>query len=186
MSKSNNNNPSVFFITSNQSYIDNKLEYLIIKTEGMNNLEKRISFPHRYDNRENFTIKIFSFNYIPSKLVNIPKDKKAKTNNYKAKIKLIYKGLINSEYIGEILFKNNGRNNFIYDFKFNETEWIKKQPPIALNLNRIEQLKYYGALLKELNVKQGEKLSEDLMIDTQNFIVGQDNLSQIKLFLKII
>ena len=151
----------------------------------MNNLEKRISFPHRYDNRENFTIKIFSFNYIPSKLVNIPKDKKTKTNNYKAKIKLIFKGIINSEYIGEILFKNNGRNNFIYDFKFNETEWIKRQPPIALNLNRIEQLKYYGALLKELNVKQGEKLSEDLMLDTQNFIVGPDKKYNMKLYMEV-
>ena len=180
------NNPiilKVFFIASNQTNLDDKLQYSIEKRKGIFDLVKEKSITYRYNNRENFTIKIFSFNYNPSELAFDSKDQA--TQKYKAKINLCKKNVLKSDnFIGKILFKNN-KNNFIYDLKFESNNWFNSAAPVALYLKHSEQFNYYHLLLKELKIKIDDKLSEALILDTQNFFVGQDKKFYFDFFLDV-
>ena len=164
--------PKIFFIVSNQTNLDEKIQYSLDEKKGFYNLERASTIQYRYNNRENFTIIIFSFIFIPSE---IEKYKEKNTEKYKAKIKLLYKGkLFNDTFIGEILFKNK-TYNFIYDFKFNTTGWIERQAPTALVLSKIEQFRMYGNILKELKTKLNDKIYIEYVLDAQQFIVGKNS-----------
>ena len=66
----------VFFITSNQSYLDDKLEYELNKS-GMINLKKVLSKIAKH-NREDFTTSVFTFDIIKEDLRNNDFDNKKK------------------------------------------------------------------------------------------------------------
>ena len=179
------NELKVFFITSNQKHLDEKLQYTLEKRNGMSNLIKMETIPFRYDNRENFTIKIFSFEIKPSELLPELQDKT--TKKYRAKIHLIQKRnyLSDGDFIGYILFKNN-KNNFIYDFKFeNRNTWLNSQPPVSLNLNLKEQFVYYAKLLKKMKIKIGDDLAKALVLDTENFFFGKEKEFYLDFFLEV-
>ena len=106
----------VFFITSNQTSLDDNLEYSL-EESGMVNLHKVLSKTFRYENQD-FTTSVFSFDIIKDDLRNNDFDKKRKS--YKAIIKLNQKKIIyvlDTKFEGYILFKAT-KNNFIFDFKF--------------------------------------------------------------------
>ena len=57
MPKANNSElPKVYFIVSNQTNLDEKINYLLCEQSGISNLQKELTFQYRYNNRENFTI----------------------------------------------------------------------------------------------------------------------------------
>ena len=101
----------VFFITSNQTSLDDNLEYSLTKS-GMVNLHKVLSKITKYNNQK-FTISVFSFDIIKDDLRNNDFDKKSRS--YKAIIKLEQKMIFGFyRYEGYILFKST-KNNFIFD-----------------------------------------------------------------------
>jgi len=154
-------NNQVFFITSNQTKLDKNIEYYLSKGRLKNILTKNMKFK-----KENFTIKVFSFEIIKEYL----KDIDIKEKKYKAKIELKqqYNNINSIKFEGIILFKGN-RNNFIYDFEFKEYKgWTASySPPIHIRFTKIEQLKIYIEALNYLKIKQDDKLSYDLIRDSQ-------------------
>ena len=173
MPKANNSElPKVYFIVSNQTNLDEKINYLLCEQSGISNLQKELTFQYRYNNRENFTIIIFSFVFFPSEIEKLRGKSSDKVHKYKAKINLIYKGkLFNDKFIGEVFFDNKNYN-FIYDFKFTSNSFLPNQPPVSLVLTKVQQFKFYGNLLKVLKSKQEDKIFEAYIIDALQFIVG--------------
>ena len=171
----------VFFITSNKKDLDNFIQYSLEKNDGMNNFHNNLT---KYINKEEegieYTISVYSFEFNPKELKESNKDEK--TKNYKAFIKLTNK---ENSYTGLILFREK-RNNFIYDFKFNENLTLQKDkaPPSCLELDKLEQMKIFIELLKELKVNEGEKLSLDLNLDSQIFLMGKDTKYSFDFYLQ--
>ena len=161
----------VFFIISNKKDLDNIIQYSLEKNDGMINFQNNLT---KYITKEEdgieYTISVYSFEFNKKELKENNKDES--TKNYKALIKLTYK---ENSYEGLILFREK-RNNFIYDFKFNENITLPKDktPPSSLELDKLEQMKIFIELLKELKVNKGEKLSLDLNLDSQIFLMGKD------------
>ena len=160
-------NYQVFFITSNQSKINQKLDYSIAQT-GIINLRPIIEQTKMYK-KEEFITKIFSFDYNPNDLKE--KDKTADKKKGLAKINLKYNKYT---FIGEIPFFTN-RNNFRYGFYFKEHEgWTgTTPPPIYIKYTDVEQIQLFNEVLKKLQVKQGDPLSLNLISDSQLIITGQ-------------
>ena len=167
----------VFFTTSNQIIIDEKLEYSLLTNNGMKNLEKLL-VEKVIKNNEDFTVSVYSFCIIPEELKEIDRDIELK--KYKAIIKLKYD---KNDYYGFIFFKEN-RSNFIYDFKFKENK-NNNFPPIHLDLNKLEQLKIYSKLLKQLKIKQGHPLSLALLSDSKYFLMGKNAKFYLDFFLEL-
>ena len=161
----------VFFIISNKKDLDNIIQYSLEKNDGMINFQNNLT---KYITKEEdgieYTISVYSFEFNKKELKENNKDEN--TKNYKALIKLTYK---ENSYEGLILFREK-RNNFIYDFKFNENISLPKDkdPPSSLELDKLEQMKIFIELLKELKINKGEKLSLDLNLDSQIFLMGKD------------
>jgi len=157
----------VFFITSNYTSLDKKIQYSLSNTDGMENFNLILNKPVTYK-KEDFITKVFSFDFSKEELKD--KDKDINAKKYKAKILLNYI----KNYDGFIFFKED-KNNFIYDFKFNElTDWTQKiLPPKSINYSKSEQIKLFNEVLKVLKVKQDDKLYKDLIIDSQCYITGQ-------------
>ena len=159
----------VFFISSNQSSLDDKLEYSIKR--GASNLQKVFSKKDKYK-REDFSIYVFCFDIIKENL----RDKDEQKKLYKAIIKLEKKEAFykkNNSFEGSIFFKET-LNNFIYDFKFEPGGFINKiDPPITKALNRTEKLKLFSSALTALKIKQNHKPSIDLIMASQKFLIGQ-------------
>jgi len=151
----------VFFIVSNESNIDNDIQYSLIN-KGMTNLKKIIS---KYLNN-NIIVSVYCFEFVPKELEKIVKDKE--TKKYKALINAKYK---NINFKGIIFFKEI-KNNFIYDFKFEENEEIKNFNLMYVELSKIDQLKMYSEVLKALKVKPGDPLLLDLILDSQIYFMG--------------
>ena len=178
------NELKVFFIVSHQTNLDEKIKYSLEKRNGYYDLTTLSSEIFRYNNRENFTIKIYSFNFKPSELLDKYQDKK--TKKYKVKIILSNKGyMTESTFYGLIFIKQN-RHNFIYDLKFQTNSWFNKQPPISLNLKPIDQFLMYEKLLKKLKLARDENLYNALLLETQNlFFIGQDKKFYLEFFLEV-
>ena len=160
-------NSQVFFITSNQSKINEKLDYSINQA-GIINLKPIVEKTLMYK-REDFTTRVFSFEIIPNDLKE--KDKTVDKKKYLAKIALKFN---KNTFIGEIPFFKE-RNNFRYGFSFQDYEgWIgTTSPPIYIKYTKAEQIQLFNEVLKKLNVKQGDPLSLNLISDSQLFITGQ-------------
>ena len=161
----------VFFIISNKKELDNIIQYSLEKTDGIINFKNNLTkYINKEDDGTEYTISVYSFEFIPNELKE--KNKDEITKNYKVLIKLTYK---ENNYEGLILFREK-RNNFIYDFKFNENNILQedKDPPLSLELDKLKKMKIFIELLKELKVNQGERLSLDLNLDSQIFLMGKD------------
>ena len=84
-----------------------------------------------------------------------------------------------------MLFFKETKNNFIYDFKFEENKgyYGNTPPPPYIKYPKSAQIKIFNEVLKKLGVKQGEPLYVDLIMDSQCLLVGQKY--NIDLFLEI-
>ena len=162
----------VFFIISNKSELKNKYKISLFNQEGIINLNNILN----KDMENNINISVYSFDFIPKDL----KEKDEETKKYKAKINLEYNNII---FIGLILFKKF-RNNFIYEFKISTSNGDNNFP--YLNLDIMEQLKIYNEVLKKLNVKQGESISIDLIMDSQIFLIGNNKKYNFDFYLEIL
>ena len=171
----------VFFITSNQSSLDNKLEYSLTKS-GMINLQIVLSKTQKY-NRENFTTSVLTFDIKKDDLRNndLDKDKKA----YKAIIKLKQKGLLGDTKFDGIIFFKATKNNFIFDFKFNDYIGFTGTTlaPPHIKYPHSFQIKLYNEAFKKLKIKQNTYFAENLISDSQRLLIGQK--FNIDLFLEI-
>ena len=154
----------VFFITSNQSFIDKDIE-IIPYRNWMENFQ-RIQMTQFNFKNGTFIISIFCFTFTQKDLKDKDYDKDSK--NYKAVATLKYK---RNKFEGIILFKKE-KNNFIYDFKFNDYEGFLsiKKPPISIKFTKLEQLKIYGKYMKSKGIKQDNPLSIDLILDSQKYL----------------
>ena len=141
----------VFFIASNLSSLDNEIKYSLSNANGMENLTQVLKINEEY-NSKNFTIYVFSYEFIQGELSENDKDINSK--KYKAKIIL------------------QNKNNFIYDFKLNGiNDWTKKiPPPECIDYSKNDQLKKFNEALKALKLKQEHHLYKDLIIDSQCYI----------------
>ena len=159
-------NNQVFFITSNQSKLDKSLEYSL----SIKNLKNILTKTEKFKN-ENFTIRVFSFDIVEKLL----KKKDPNEKKYKAIIELKQKfKVFSTTFSGIILFKE-GKNNYIYDFEFQEYQsWTgNTSPPIHIRLSKCKQLKIYNEMLNLLKIKQADKLSLDLVLDSQLYLKGK-------------
>jgi len=155
----------VFFITSNQTKHDEGLKYSLPNKKLKENLTK--SWKYR---GEHFTVKVFSFEIVKNDLKE--KDKDDKSKKYMAKVELSKIKLIkNQTFIGKIFFKEF-KNNYIYDFEFDNYEsWTGSiPPPNHIKFSKCEQLQIFNEMLNHLKVKQDHKLSIDLIIDSQIYL----------------
>ena len=144
----------IFLIVSNQQYLNDKIEYCLESNNKLISLDKLFT-KFLKNNKEDFIISIYSS--CISKLDKNNYDKQSK--KYKAIVILKYN---NNIFKGFIFYKGD-RSNFIYDLKFEEND-KKIFPPINLKFTKLEQLKLYSELLKELKIKQGEPLSKALLM----------------------
>ena len=131
----------MFFITSNQAKFDKFLEYQIPRNRGIINLKAGIfnaEFKKEIEYRNStFSVYINSFEIDKDNLRE--EDQDPNTKKYKCGISLRYNKV-------NFLSKNSfiaTKNNFIYDFKFNEYRgWGKiYDPPPQINFSQLEQLK---------------------------------------------
>ena len=122
----------VFFIVSNESNIDNELQYSLIN-KGMTNLQKIIT----KNMDKNIIVSVYAFEFFSKELEE--KDRGLNTKKYKAIINAQYNNMV---FKGFIFFKEI-KNNFIYDFKFEKNEEIKNFNLMSMELSKLEQLKMY-------------------------------------------
>ena len=162
----------VFFIVSNESKIDNDLQYSLIN-KGMTNLENIIT--KTLDN--NMTISVYSFEFLSKEL----EEKDQNARKYKALINVIYKNMV---FKGIIFFKEI-KNNFIYDFKFEKNEEIKNFNLMSMELSKLEQLKIYEEVLKKLKAKPGDNLLLDLVLDSQVYFMGNNTKYYLDFYLEV-
>ena len=162
----------VFFITSYHSSLDGKIHYSLSKlnANGIVNFKSILKKQQKYK-KEDYTINVFYFEILPEELRENYKDIKSK--KYKTSVYLKY-DKFDRQFEGIILFKEN-KNNFIYDFKFNDyIGWTgKTSPPEPINYSKLEQLKIFNEVLKVLKAKQTDKLYKNLVLDSQGYITGQ-------------
>ena len=173
----------VFFITSNQSSLDKRIEYTLSK-KGMINLRKVHSKVEKYKG-EDFSISIFCFDIENKDLRTHDYDKESQ--KYRAVIKLKQKIGYGREnrFKGYFLFKET-KNNFIFDFKFeDEIRYLGNTPaPPSIKFPQSTQLKLYNETFKILKIEQDSDFIKDLMINCQALLRGR--IYEIDLFLEMI
>ena len=172
----------VFFIASNQSSYDNKLEYSLSKN-GMINFKKVFSKIEKYKG-EDFTILVFTFDIIKNDLRK--NDYDTLTKKYKAIVKLKQKGRfkMDTKFEGFILFKET-KNNFIFDFKFEDYHGYMGiyNPPPSMKMDHKSQIKIYNEAFRSLKIKQDSPFSNDLILDSRILLIGKKY--EIDLFLEL-
>ena len=174
----------VFFITSNYAYKNNEFEYTLSKSNGMKNLKAgknaELSKDIAYVNNK-YTVAICSFEIVPDDLKKEPKD--AETNLYKAIITL--KDGKSYFFKGNIFFRKNDKNTFIYDFRFEEYKGMIKDtpPPVSIKFTKTEQFKHFLEYFKRNKIKAGEEIHIDFIQDSQNYIFKET--FEIDFFLEV-
>ena len=173
----------VFFITSNQSSLDKKLEFSLNKS-GMINLQKVLTKIAKHKG-EDFSTSVFTFDIIKDDLRKNDFDINKKS--YKAIIKLKQKNryTMDNKFEGYILFKAT-KNNFIFDFQFEDYRGytgITYAPP-HINHPYSYQIKLYNEAFRILKIKQNTTFSENLIQDSQRLLIGKK--FNIDLFLEIL
>ena len=159
-------NYKVFLITSHQKELDQQINYSInlkFETNFKNVLTKEIKCK-----KGTFKVNVFSF-----EINNFGENNKdINSKLYNTVINLKYNKTL---FEGIIFFKEN-RNNFIYDFKFQEfVGWFGTElPPSIVQFSKKEQYKIYKEILLLLDTKESSYLSLDLCIDSQNFLINQN------------
>jgi len=131
---------------------------------------------------ENFTIKVLSSEIIKEYL----KREYIKEKKYIAKIQLKLFKQITSQTFNEIILFKEKRNNFIYDFKFEDyMSWTGNYtPPNHIRFTKCQQLKIYNEALNLLKVKQGDNLALDLIRDPKICLKG--NKYDLDFYLEIL
>ena len=165
---SDTSNKKVFFITSNQSKLDKDIKYSISEN-GTINLKPILTKKVKHK-MEDFTVKVLSFEVYDKNLRD--KDRDEKSKKYKAKV---YLNLKKNNFPGEVEFFKE-RNNFIYDFVFKEIKtWTGTiLPPSNIKFCKTDQIQIFNEVLKHLKVKQDDKLSANLIADSQLSIKGKN------------
>ena len=166
-----NTSLKVSFITSYKEYINKDIE-ITPKKSWMENFDKIFTKSINYNN-DSFIVSIFCFTFVQKNLKESDYDKKSK--NYKATVCLKHK---NNKFEGIILFKKE-KNNFIYDFKFNDDEGFISitKPPTSIKFSKLDQLKLYGKYMNSKKIKQDNPLSVDLILDSQKYLSEDKNKS---------
>ena len=129
LKKDESEKKKVFFITSNQTKLDQYIRYEIPRNKGVDNLKSGYQNAEwtekKIYKREDFSIYINSFEIIPEKL-NL-EDKEAKTRKYKINVEHKYN---RCTFPSNIFFRAN-KNNFIYNLEFQEYNGLYKdyEPP---------------------------------------------------------
>ena len=164
-------NDKVFFIVSNETHLDNKINYSISKSKGINNFNNVLTIKN-YKNTL-FTIYVFYFEINPKKL----SDKDEQSQKYKAKIILNYNS---TKFEGIIMFKGKG-NNYIYDLKFNDHDGLihYKKPPFALSYSKLTQFKIFKETLEKMHVNREERLYQNLIEDFESYIIDKNEFKFI-------
>jgi hypothetical protein len=165
----------VFFITSTKSNLENEIHYSLCNHNGMTNLQNVLNSTIEND----LIISVYSFDIIPKNIKEDYKDKE--TQKYQSVINLKY-NKINIK--GIILFKKT-KNNFIYDFKFEDNKDKNICLQFNLNLNKFEQFKIYKELLKKLQIKQDNALFQDLINDSIVYLYGKNTIYYFDYYLEI-
>ena len=178
-----NQKNKVFYITSNPTSLDERLEYSLNKS-GMVNLKKVFSKISKYKN-EDFTTSVFSFDIIIDDLIKNDFDKERKM--YKAIIKLKEKSqlVLVKRFEGYILFKET-KNTFIFDFRFEDYKgnFGIIPAPHYIEYTHSFQIKLYEEVFTELKIKQYSSLYSNLIQDSQSLLIGKE--FNIDLFLEIL
>ena len=163
----------IFFITSNQSKLNKLIEYQIQRNRGLINLKagessSELHEDQRYKNSL-FTVYVNSIQIEPKDLKKDEQD--PKTKKYNAMISLKYN---KTNFQGNISFRAS-KNNFIYDFRFNEYRgWGRVyEPPPQINFSQLEQLKLYIKYLKSIKKLQKDQIYQDLISDSQALSFGK-------------
>ena len=162
-------NDKVYFITSNQSKLENEIQYTIsTRDKAFKNLNIVLKKEQKYK-REDFTFHVHSFEVVKNELddnYKIPE-----TKIYQAKITLRYNRTI---FEGFVKFKETKKcfNTFFYDLKFNDAKGFfgATPPPPSINFSKTEQIRIYNEVLKLLKIKQGDPLSITLITDSLTYI----------------
>ena len=168
MAESKLNNNKIYFIASNRSILDRKLEYYFDDKKIFKNLKKVYSFKKQYKNQE-FIISIFSFDFDIANLKYIKKD--INMNKYKLMIKLKRLDYL-SEHKG-IIFFNENKNNFIYNFRFGNSSFYSA--PIEIDFTNFELLQIYIKFIDNLNIINKENLISDLFDDSKQFLINKNS-----------
>jgi len=163
----------IFFITSNESKLDNKIEYSILENKGLSNLTKLCYGKMNFKN-ENYTVTVFYIDIIPENLEKKHKD--SELEKYEAKIKAKKNDIFLSDtFEGTISFIKN-KNNFIYDFELKETKGLFNKvinPPPYIKFSKAKQLQIYSQI-KEQYFNEDELLFQDLISDSKHFFIEQN------------
>ena len=164
----------IFFITSNQSKLDKLMEYQVRRNRGIINLKAGYTNSEfreemKYKN-STFSVYINSVEIDPKDLKD--EDREPQSNKYKAEIILKY-NLKN--FNSDAIFFQPSKNNFIFDFKFNEYRgWgkIYESPP-QINFSLLDQFKLFIQYLKFQKRQQKDEIFSDLIIDSQKLCFGR-------------
>ena len=171
MEENQNKNDKIFFITSNISKLDSKINYHLVKQKFCTNLQTILTIQQKYK-MEDFIIRVYSFDIIKNEIKEINKDPKNKT--YKA---IIYLNYNNYNFEGEISFKKtkNCFNTFFFDLQFKDYHGFfgVTKPPQNIKFSKAEQMRIYNRALKTLKIKQGEPLFITLITDSSRHIFKQ-------------
>ena len=163
----------VFFITSNQSKLNNFMEYQVPRNKGLINLKAGISNCELKEDQKfknsTFTVFVNSLEINPKELRKEEQD--PKTKKYLASINLKYN---RANFQGNFSFRST-KNNFLYDFRFNEYRgWGKiYDPPPQINFSQLDQLKFYIKYLKSIKKQQKDQIYQDLVTESQSLSFGK-------------
>ena len=155
----NSENNKVFFIISNEWYLNSLIKYSLSKNKGTINFTEVLKLN---DNKElNFTTYVYCFEIDEKHL-----KKKKNEDFYEAKINLNY----NKFNFEEIIKFKKGKNTFISDFRFHFDKKNQISAPKFITYSKIEQFELYKYSLKQLNIENNEKIRKDLIDDLLGFL----------------
>ena len=165
----------IFFISSNQSKLDQFIDYQIAKVNrgiinlksGNNNSELKEIIKYK-----NNTFSIY-INSIEIELNDLKdEDLEPQTNKYHASIYLRYN---KTNFPSNKICFLPSKNNFIFDFKFKEYKgWgLTYDPPPQINFSLLEQFKFFIKYLRLKKMLQKDEIFRDLIIDSQSVCFGK-------------
>ena len=163
----------LFFITSNQTKLDEHIEYEIKNIKGLTNLKagnKNAEYKKEMKNQYGaFSFYINSVEIKPEDLKDEDKDKKS--NKYNVTICQRYN---KTSFESDSVYFSPSKKNFIFNFKFIIYKgWEKTyKSPLQIDLSLFEQLKLYIKYLRNIKIQQKEQNFKDLVIDAKSQCLG--------------
>lgn len=168
-----NSNKKIFFIISNQSALDKQIEYTMVDNYGLSNFNI-LRLGKMNLNYENYTVAIYCIDIIPGYLEKGYKD--SELEKYEVKIKCKRSKTIGSDIFYGTISYIKTKNNFIYDFKFQESKGLFNNiiyPPSYIKFSKASQLRIYSQI-KEYYFKEDKSLFQDLIFDSKLFLIEQN------------